>query len=187
MKKILIGGIVILVIAIGVIGLVSCDDNYVPAPPSTDIKDVKTLSAILGGQYALPVEENLLIISVWGEKYHKYYRARYYESVTEAYILGFIDGFNCTINIIKGTIDYDYCTREYDEVSIKFGDTEESVSMRVVPGTGVINRNITCEFFYKSLFYQVEFEIPESKEPSLERVNEAKESAIKYISNFMFY
>lgn len=187
MKKVLIIGIVILVIAIGVIGLVSCDDDYVPAPPSTDIKDIKTLSAILGGQYALPAEENLLIISVWGEKYHEYYRAKYYESVTEAYILGFIDGFNCTINILKGTNDYDYCIREYDEVSIKFADTEESVSLRVVPGTGVINRNITCEFFYKGLFYQVEFEIPESKEPSLERVNEAKESAINYISSFRFY
>lgn len=187
MKKVLIIGIVVLVVAISVVALVSCDDVYIPTPPSTDIKDVKTLSAILGGQYALPVEENLLIISVWGEKYHKYYRARYYESVKEAYILGFIDGFNCTINILKGVIDYDYCTREYDEVLIKFGDTEESVNVRVVPGTGVINRNITCEFFYKRLFYQVEFEIPESKEPSLERVNEAKESAIKYISNFMFY
>lgn len=187
MKKILIVGIVALVVATSAVCLVSCDDVYIPAPPSTDIKDVKTLSAILGGQYALPAEENLLIISVWGEKYHKNYRARYYETVTEAYILGFIDGFNCTINITKGVIDYDYCTREYDEVSIKFGDTEESVNVRVVPGTGVINRNITCEFFYKRLFYRIEFEIPESKEPSLERVNEAKESAIKYISSFRFY
>lgn len=187
MKKVLIISLTVLIIAISVIGLVSCDDNYFPSPPWTDIEDIKTLSAVLGGQYALPVEENLLIISVWGEKYHKYYRARYYESVTEAYILGFIDGFNCTINILKGTIDYDYCTREYDEAAIMFGDTGEGVGARVVPGTGVINRNITCEFFYKRLFYQVEFEIPESKEPSLERVNEAKESAIKYISNFMFY
>lgn len=187
MKKVLIFSVIVLIVAIGVIGLVSCDDNYVPAPPWTDIKDMKTLSAVLGGQYALPVDENLLIISVWGEKYHKYYRAKYYDTVTEAKIVGVFNEYNCTINILKGTIDYDYCTREYDEVSIKFSDTEESVSMRVVPGAGVINRNITCEFFYKSLFYQVEFEIPESKEPSLERVNEAKESAIKYISNFMFY
>lgn len=187
MKKILIIGIVILVIAIGVISLVSCDDNYIPVPPWTDIKDIKTLSAVLGGQYALPVDENLLIISVWGEKYHKYYRAKYYDTVTEAKIVGLFDEYTCTINILKGTIDYDYCTREYDEISIKFSDTEEGVGARVVPATGVINRNITCEFFYKRLFYQVEFTIPESKEPDIERVNEAKESAIKFISNFMFY
>lgn len=86
MKKVLIISLTVLIIAISVIGLVSCDDNYFPSPPWTDIEDIKTLSAVLGGQYALPVEENLLIISVWGEKYHKYYRARYYESVTEAYI-----------------------------------------------------------------------------------------------------
>lgn len=167
MKKVLIFSVIVLIVAIGVIGLVSCDDNYVPAPPWTDIKDMKTLSAVLGGQYALPVDENLLIISVWGEKYHKYYRARYYESVTEAYILGFIDGFNCTINILKGTIDYDYCTREYDEVSIKFGDTEESVSMRVVPGAGVINRNITCEYFARVCFTKLNSQYLKAKRLTL--------------------
>lgn len=187
MKKIFIFAIVVLVIAIGVMALVSCDDNYVPAPPWTDIKDIKTLSAVLGDQYAFPVDENLFQISVWGEKYHKSYKAKYYDSVTKANVTGQINGFNYSINMLKGIIDYDYCTREYDEVLIKFGDTEEGVSMRVVPGAGVINRNITCEFFYKRLFYQVEFTIPESKEPDLERVIETKEAAMKYISKFMFY
>lgn len=187
MKKVLIISLTVLIIAISVIGLVSCDDNYFPAPPWTDIKDIKTLSAVLGGQYALPVDENLLIISVWGEKYHKSYKAKYYNSVTSAQVAGQIDGFNYSINMLKGIIDYDYCTREYDEVAIMFGDTGEGVGARVVPGIGVINRNITYEFFYKRLFYQVEFTIPGSEEPNLERVNEAKESARQLISKFMFY
>lgn len=187
MKKVLIISLVALIIAIGAVGLVSCDDNYVPAPPWTDIKDIKTLSTVIGGQFALPVDENLLIISVWGEKYHKSYKAKYYDSVTKANVTGQINGFNYSINMLKGIIEYDYCTREYDEVAIMFDDTDEGVGVRLVPSMGVINRNITCEFFYKGLFYQVEFEIPESKEPSLERVNEAKESAIKFISSFRFY
>lgn len=187
MKKVLIISLVVLIIAIGAMGLVSCEDNYVPAPPWTDIKDVKTLSAVIGSEYALPVDENLLIISVWGEKYHKSYKAKYYDSVTKAIVTGQFNGFNYSINMIKGIIDYDYCTREYDEVAIMFGDTDEGVAARVVPSVGVINRNITYEFFYKRLFYQVELTIPESKEPSLERVNEAKESARKLISEFMFY
>lgn len=187
MKKVLIISLVALIIAIGAVGLVSCDNNYVPAPPWTDIKDIKTLSAVIGGQYALPVDENLLTISVWGEKYHKSYKAKYYDSVTKANVTGQINGFNYSINMLKGIIEYDYCTREYDEVAIMFGDTDEGVGARLVPSMGVINRNITCEFFYKGLFYQVELTIPESKEPSLERVNEAKKSARKLISDFMFY
>lgn len=31
MKKVLIFSVIVLIVAIGVIGLVSCDDNYVPA------------------------------------------------------------------------------------------------------------------------------------------------------------